>query len=173
MLLQIDIFAYVRTEPNIVDIPICRGMELDNPQALTPPMIKIWKSISVKPATNVAPKRAKLTLKGALMTYSRFLIIESSFGGIKDPPRIREKTNAQMNLQIIKLRWKIPGGEFVQSTALLRVAQPRAATKHMISAIVEFCGLNIVPQNSQNNCEEIEELHAFKVNIHSILFYST
>ena len=93
---------YVKNAPKIVASPICKGMEFDNPAALTPPKMKIWNSMSVKPATKVAPKRFQNTFEGAVQRLRRLENIESWLGGMKEEPRIRAITNDQINLHTIK-----------------------------------------------------------------------
>ena len=92
----------MKNAPKIVASPICKGIEFDNPAALTPPKIKIWKSISVKPATKVAPILFQNTFDGAFHKLRRLENIESLLGGMKDEPRINEIANDQRNLHTTK-----------------------------------------------------------------------
>ena len=101
---MLHLHSNVRMEPNTVANPICRGQELESPEPLTLIMIKIQKSISVNPPAKVAPNRIIMICFGADRTYLMFFQTESVFGGMKEPPRIQQRTSIQMNLHSIKFR---------------------------------------------------------------------
>ena len=134
----------VRMEPNTVANPICRGQELESPEPLTLIIQKIQKSISVNPPAKVAPNRIITICFGAERTYLRFFQMESVFGGMKEPPRIQESTNVQMNLHSTKFRWYTPAEEWVHRTALFMVAQESKATRHMRNPTADFVGMNMM-----------------------------
>ena len=123
--------------------PICSGIEFERPAPLTPPRMKIWKSISVNPARKVAPIFSKMHFPDEWKRSFKLEIIDSRLGGMKEAPRTRPMASAQMNRQNMRLKWKMPGGERVQRTALLSVAQPRTATSVMDSPTTSFVASNI------------------------------
>ena len=134
----------VRMEPKTVANPICRGYELESPEPLTLIIQKIQKSISVNPPAKVAPNRIIASCFGAERTCLRFFQMESVFGGMKEPPRIKESTSTQMNLHSIKFRWYTPAGECEHRTALFIVAQESSATRHMRKPTTDFVGMNMM-----------------------------